>query len=121
MRILNLTQHLATDEQVKAGVHEPNDKIAVKDLLTFHTIPTVDQMERKAKRLTEIAQELGFEYVMVGGAGYFMPVLERVLLEANIIPLHSFTERKTIEKQNADGTVEKVSIFQHIGWVGLER
>jgi hypothetical protein len=39
MKILNLTQHEATKEQVAAGGVEPLDKEAVQRLLTFNNLP----------------------------------------------------------------------------------
>lgn len=56
---------------------------------------------------------------MVGGAAYFIPVLENELVAVGIKPIHSFTERKSVDKINVDGSVQKVSVFEHIGWVGL--
>ena len=55
---------------------------------------------------------------MIGGAGYFMRPLEEALREKGIKPLYSFSERKSVEKTNPDGTVTKVNVFEHVGWVG---
>lgn len=119
MNIINLTQHFATEVQVKDGVFEPSDKDSVKNLLTFGTIPTKDDMVDRAKKLANIALESKADHAMVGGAAYFIPVLENELVAVGIKPLHSFTERKSVDKIADDGSVQKVSVFEHIGWVGL--
>lgn len=100
MNIINLTQHFATETQVKDGVFEPSDKNTIKNLLTFSTIPSKEDMVERAKKLAQIA-------------------LESKLIAVGIKPLHSFTERKSVDKIADDGSVQKVSVFEHIGWVGL--
>ena len=119
MNIINLTQHNATESQIKDGVFEPTDKSAVKNLLTFNTIPSKEEMQKRAEALAKIASESKAEFAMVGGASYFIPVLEKALNKAGVKPIHSFTERKSIDKTLENGEVQKVSIFEHIGWVGL--
>lgn len=73
----------------------------------------------RAKKLAKIAHEHQAHFAMVGGAAYFIPILENELVGIGIKPLHSFTERKSVDKINDDGTIQKVSVFEHIGWVGL--
>ena len=119
MNIINLTQHFATETQVKDGVFEPSDKNTIKNLLTFSTIPSKEDMVERAKKLAQIALESKADHAMVGGAAYFIPVLESKLIAVGIKPLHSFTERKSVDKIAEDGSVQKVSGFEHIGWVGL--
>lgn len=75
-------------------------------------------MQERAKKLANIAAEAGAEAAMIGGAGYFMRPLEEALKEKGIQPLYSFSERKSVEKTNPDGTVTKVNVFEHVGWVG---
>lgn len=41
MKILNLTQHTATADQVAAGVVEPKDKKKIQEMLTFTEKPKV--------------------------------------------------------------------------------
>lgn len=117
MAILNLTQHIATNDQILDGVIEPNDKALVKGLITFETIPTAQEMRERVKQLIAIAKEHGVTEVMVGGAGYFIPFLERGLIQAGLIPLHSFNVRNSVDKHHADGSVETVMIFKHAGFV----
>lgn len=49
MKIINLTQHVTTEAQIKDGVFEPSDKNAVKNLLTFTTIPSKEDIVERAK------------------------------------------------------------------------
>ena len=41
------------------------------------------------------------------------------LKAVGVQPVFSFTERKSVEKQMADGSVVKTSIFAHVGWVAV--
>jgi hypothetical protein len=117
MSILNLTQHVASKEQVAAGVIEPDDKKAVQDLLTFVDLPTVPDIVRRARNLAGIAKSAGVESAMIGGAGWLLGPLERALQAAGIWPLHSFTRREAVEEQQPDGSVKKIQTFRHVGFV----
>lgn len=117
MRIINLTQHVATPAQIEQGVFEPVDKGEVQVLLTFDTAPSRAGMNMRSTELAAIASLSGATHAMIGGAPYFMSHLERALKEAGITPLYSFSERKSIDQPQADGTVRKVAVFEHVGWV----
>jgi len=116
-RILNLTQHEATDIQRDLGVVEPDNKDQVRNLLTFEEPPTSKEMINRAKELAEICRKHDAGYAMIGGAGYFMGILETVLREEDVKSLHSFTKRVVWEEDNGDGTTTKKSQFVHTGWV----
>ena len=83
MRIANLTQHKPTTEQIKAGVEHLSEKEnEIKTLLTFENIPTIEEMEDRAERLAKIVKEEGvYDATMIGGAPYFMSILEKKLKE----------------------------------------
>lgn len=126
--ILNLTQHAATPEQVAAGVVEPTlvpleqvvageAKKQVQALLTFDTLPHLDDIERKAKTLAAIARWHGCTRAMIGGAPFFMAALERALIHAGIQPIYAFSVRDSIEQPDGNGGVKKVNIFRHAGFV----
>ena len=116
--ILNLTQHIVTDEQVKDGVFEPHkeDKEKIKEILTFKNLPSKDDIKNRANKLRAFVITYGVDKVMIGGAPYLMSELERSLKEFNIQPLYSFTQRISIAK-NINGEKVKTSIFKHIGFV----
>lgn len=118
MRIVNLTQHAATPEQVAAGVIEPQDKAAVAALLTFNTCPTIQVIWDRARKLAALASKSGCDAAMIGGAPYLMPALETCLMSAGVAQLYSFSERISQEQVQSDGSVRKVNIFRHTGWVG---
>jgi hypothetical protein len=115
-KILNLTQHTPTAEQSAAGVVNPTDAGAVKGLLTFTAAPQAAEISQRADALAELALAEGVGAAMIGGAGYLMPSLERALRARGIRPIHSFTERRSVEEMK-DGTVVKTAVFVHIGWV----
>lgn len=120
MKILNLTQHEATEEQKQAGVIEPENKKRIQELLTFDSVPSKEQMELRARELALIAkQELGIasKAVMVGGAPYFMSTLERVLKQEGFQVCYAFSKRECVEERQSDGSVVKKTLFRHIGFV----
>ena len=116
MKIANLTQHAATDTQVNEGVFNVDQSLS--DLLTFVSAPSEQEMAERAEKLANIAAEAKAEAAMIGGAPYFMRPLEEALKARGIRPLYSFSERKSVEKRNPDGTVVKTNVFEHVGWVG---
>lgn len=119
MKILNLTQHDATPEQIADGVVEPSElsKKGIQRLLTFTTLPTVDEVWERACALVYAAEMEGAEAAMIGGAPYLMAPLDQALRERGILPVYSFSERVSVETVASDGTVTKTSKFKHIGFV----
>lgn len=89
MRILNLTMHAATAPQTAEGVVEPDDKQAVKALLLFQGMPSVEEIAERAE----------------------------ALVQRGIRPLYAFSERRSVEEE-VDGEVVKKNIFVHLGFVG---
>ena len=117
-RIVNLTQHNPTPEQIRKGVENLDERHEeIKELLTFDEIPTKEELEDRAKRLARIVLEEGvYDAAMIGGAPYFMSYLEKALKEAGIQPLYSFTRREVEEVKDGDKVIKK-SVFKHIGFV----
>lgn len=110
--VLNLTQHISTREQVLAGVVEPEKKETIKDLLTFDTLPSKEEVNIRARKLADIAIQSGIMRIMIGGAPYLMNPLEGCLRENGMQPLHAFSQR-TVQ---VDGN-KKTVLFKHIGFV----
>ena len=119
MRILNLTQHYASQDQVEAGVYEPADKGLVQGLLTFNAIPTKDVLMDCAKSLASVGEMEGATHCMIGGAPFFMSYLEYALILVGITPVYAFSVRESVDQEQADGSVRKVAVFKHMGFVGL--
>ena len=85
--IVNLTQHNTTPEQKLDGVVDLPPEIAaeVRQLLTFDEIPSHLDMKNRAMKIAEIARVSGCQYAMIGGAPWFMSILEKELLEKNVL------------------------------------
>jgi hypothetical protein len=128
--ILNLTQHNATDEQKAQLVVEPRmTKEKIKKLLTFEEIPTKEEIESRATKLAEIAVSEASMYagdtdnmiwitrVMIGGAPYLMGALENAVKECGFTPVYAFSKRESIDQPQPDGSVKKIAVFRHLGFV----
>ena len=115
MKILNLTQHYATPEQALIGVIEPENKEEVRELLTFNEFPEKEDILKRAGRLSDIALNSGYRYIMVGGAYWLIEALVRILKRNGRIPLHAFSKRITTEVVE-NGVCIKKSVFKHAGF-----
>lgn len=116
--ILNLTQHMATPEQLVEGVVEPDNKAEVQKLLNFTSSPPAAEIHARAEALAKIAEKAGANKAMIGGANYLMSALERSLLAVGCQPVYSFTQRVSKEEVTPEG-VKKTSTFVHTDWVEL--
>lgn len=119
MTVINLTQHTATPEQVAAGVVDLDGaaREQLTELLTFDHAPDPLEIRRRAAAIAGIAAESGADAAMIGGAPYLMPALEIALADRGIVPLYSFTRRESVERREPDGSVRKVAVFRHRGFV----
>lgn len=118
--ILNLTQHEATPEQEEAGVKDlpVRAREELKNLLTFNQIPDREQLWDRAREVVKLAAEhQGHDQVMLGGAPFFMSVLEAELEDEGFTPMYAFSERVSMEQIQDDGSVRKTNVFKHIGFV----
>ena len=115
MKIVNLTQHSPTAEQVEAGV-VVYVMGAVTALLTFDSLPNVADVVFRARDLARIAKASGATHAMIGGAPYLMAPLEFHLREVGVIPLYAFSQRVSSEEVQPDGSVRKVNTFKHGGF-----
>ena len=115
MKILNLTQHAATADQIASGVVEPENKKLVQKLITFDELPDAAEMEYRARSLAIVAE--GYEAAMIGGAPYFMSALERALAAAGVKPVYAFSKRESVDEKQADGSIKKIQLFRHTGFV----
>lgn len=139
--ILNLTQHPATPEQIAAGVVDlpAEDATYVRQWLTADTLESVlewTDMETdapdhygtpderaaiiadRAAELTDVGEPCeGAAQAMIGGAPWLMAPLERELRQRGIEPLYAFSRRESVEEAQTDGSVRKVNVFRHAGFV----
>lgn len=118
-RIINLTQHKATDDQLAAGVIDlpEEERSKLQGLLTFTSRPQGSLIAARAADIADIAVAHGATHAMIGGAPFLMAQLEAALKIQGVQPLYSFTQRVTEEHVQPDGTVKKVAIFKHEGFV----
>jgi hypothetical protein len=147
-KILNLTQHTATPEQIAAGVTfgelSPEQIMEIRSLLSFETLPTPREIAQRAQQIAEIASNAiwreksalpyaeewageplhteveFFDFAMIGGAPYLMAPLEVALRARDITPLYAFSVRESVDQVQQDGSVRKVAVFRHAGFVGCE-
>ena len=118
--ILNLTQHNATPDQLEQGVFEPFVKRQITDRLNFCDLPTKQEIVDRAEAIARIASGnsyQGVKHAMIGGAPFLMSKLEAALLKRGIKPLYAFSERVSKETTAPDGTVTKINVFKHVGFV----
>lgn len=120
--ILNLTQHPATPEQLAAGVVDLPIKIrqAVIGRLTVDSLPTRQEIEDRCADIAMLAA-LAFDahpvQAMIGGAPWMMACLESALLDQGIAPVYAFSVRESVEQPQPDGSVRKINVFRHAGFV----
>ena len=133
MRILNLTQHVATPEQVEAGVVDlsPEERKELSSLLTFTAVPSTKDLQDRAYCVckTFLKQRawvygppsgwLGGKYdaVLLGGAPFFMENLADCCRRWGYKTLFAFSRRESVEEVQKDGSVRKVAVFRHLGFV----
>lgn len=130
-RVLNLTQHVATQPQIDEGVIEPRTEVKefIKELLSFDDIPSQKELEDRSHDLSLLAAmydlyecddtdlELYPDAVMLGGAPFFMGVLERWCMSQGLVVLYAFSQRESVDEVMPDGSVVKKAIFTHKGFV----
>ena len=129
MYIINCTQHIPSAEQCKAGVGNISGKGwgRIKELLTFESIPSAQEMKNRASEIGKILadwnafqDEYNTNYacdkVMIGGAPFFMGYLEKELFSRNFQPVYAFSKRESVE---VDGV--KKSVFRHLGFIPVEK
>lgn len=131
MKILNLTQHQPTPEQVSAGVTQPNQE--AQKLLNFQGLYPHSLVVERSKQLVALAEvlyaqaedeaELGDDLpgsVMIGGLPALMPPLESGLLKAGFGVCYAISDRVSEEQAQPDGSVRKALVFKHIGFCEVD-
>lgn len=119
MSILNLTQHIATPEQVEQGVLDlsgPQHQELVQ-LLTFEELPDMEEIVARARLIARLAAKAGANRAMVGGAPFLMESLTGALQMLGIETLFAFSKRESVDHVQPDGSVKKVAVFRHAGWI----
>ena len=121
--ILNLTQHVTTSDQFQSDVVDlkKRDAKRLRVLLTFHSLPSRENMEYRAEQIALIAKGYRSKTAMIGGAPFFMSILERELMKAGINVVYAFSKRQTISETSENGKVTKRNVFKHMGFVRVPK
>ena len=119
--IINLTQHKATTDQLAAGVKDfsDEDRVYLSEALNFSSVPTMEVIYDRVEKLNGLAHKEGHfgTQVMIGGALWLMaPLIRRLMLEG-FRPVFAFSVRESVDEVQADGSVKKVAVFKHAGFV----
>lgn len=139
MATMNLTQHAATADQIAAGVFDLPAAVRadLQSMLTFGELPDEQEIRSRAEQIAGMAAMCasgedradddgalpagdagGFAlHAMIGGALWLMAPLADALREQGIEPVFAFSVRETEEQKQADGSVRKVAVFRHAGFV----
>lgn len=126
MKVLNLTQHTASAEQIEAGVVDvaPEFREELAQLLTFGDLPSPVVLQHRAEAIAVFAAyqaaSMGMSAdtkVMIGGAPFLMAPLVDALKIAGFRPVFAFSRRESVEETQPDGSVRKVAAFRHLGFV----
>lgn len=121
--IINLTQHEASRDQIAAGVIDlpAATRAELQSLLTFGELPDGQEIRTRAERIADLAAlhaaGISAQRAMIGGALWLMAPLAAALRKRGIEPLFAFSVRETEEQRQADGSVRKVAVFRHAGFV----
>lgn len=117
MNIVNLTQHVSTDEQKLEGIFDlrDEDRQHLISLLTFDPRYTKQDLEDAADAVVNLVKKIDCHRAMIGGMPSFMAPLERALIEAGVAVGYARSERVSVDQQMPDGSVRKTAIFKHVG------
>lgn len=120
--IWNATQHAATAEQIAQGVVDlpAEARAELAKLLTFEELPTAEQLRIRSCMVVGCILATGAkpgDRIMLGGAPFFMEELSHSCRELGFIPVFAFSRRESVEQTLEDGTVRKVAVFRHLGFV----
>jgi hypothetical protein len=117
--IVNLTQHPASAEQVEMGVQDlPGDVRAVlQKTLTFDEIPNSSEILERVDVIVGLVEKVGADAAMIGGALWLVGPLADRLSQKGIKPMFAFSKRASVQETLPDGSVRKVAVFKHVGFV----
>lgn len=121
---VNLTSFNLTEAQ-RRGLDfreiSPEDRARINALGNFTDIPTPDEIDRRAAEIADIAAKYLSESpggaALIAGAPYLAARVAEKLSERGITPVESFSVRRVVEKQQADGSVVKESVFDHAAYI----
>ncbi len=142
MKIINLTQHRATQSQLDSGVIDLSEyyRAQLVEALNFTGMPSrttildrcddiyqlvcsvIGQLEDNDKLfdgedLWDEKTILNYGYsFMIGGAPYLMCPLQQELSHIGQV-VYAYSERVSEKVVQPDGSVKKINVFKHLGFV----
>jgi hypothetical protein len=116
--------HKPTAEQKveleKDGVIVYLEEIAPFTFKNLTNMKIDTDLDKLAERLIYIVQQYDYvNLVQPAGSPAFQCVLGTHLKEKPICILYAFSERKSVDLPQEDGTIRKLSVFQHMGWIRI--
>ena len=119
--MINLTQHSASSDQVLSGVVDlpEKEKSILVSLLTVDSLPTRQEIESRCHEIGKLAISYNpsATRAMIGGAPWMMSSLESALSAVGITPVYAFSIRESVDQHQPDGSVRKIAVFRHVGFV----
>ena len=135
---LGLEELPTVEDLLKAGLPlraisrdlaQPFDRL--RELLTFEELPTQYEVIERAEAIATLAdhsaylQSGGYDdpdvtHAMIGGAPFLMEPLAHALRNRGFVPVYAFSRRESEEVVQPDGSVKKVAVFRHLGFVGAD-
>jgi len=121
--LINLTQHPLTDEQ-RNSVDYTIEPQGMDFYLNFDSLPTAELINDRAYEMFNCLMAMLPPNVkpedctvLLGGAPFFMSACERAATDYGFKYCYAFSKRVSEEVKQPDGTVKKVSVFKHEGWI----
>ena len=125
-RIINLTQHTATQSQLDAGVEElkPELKERLLKALNFIGVPTYKDIQEAADEMYHIMHKYSYCYTCIDVPAFMVgghPALMCALTQFSSIYRMKFaaSDRVSEEVIQEDGSVRKINVFKHIGFINM--
>ena len=124
-----MPQHHASAEQLAAGVVDlpAGHRALLTQSLTVDTLPTRQEIADRCANIAALAVHNGIggdegddphpTAAMIGGAPWMMRALEDALLDMGVTSVYAFSVRESVEQTAPDGSVRKVNVFRHAGFV----
>lgn len=98
------------------GVYE-----AVRNLLTFATIPAHEELLGRAIQLAQIAADAGAKHAMIGDVPSLVIALDSELRKRGVTPVYPLLLQETVEDISPDGVRSSRIMRRHAGFVTYDR
>ncbi len=118
---INLTQYPAlADQGMVTDIVMEEDRNLLLEALNFEWLPSQAEIEGAVHTLVGLAEKYSADFAMIGGAHYLTAPLDAGLRASGITPLYAFTARESTEETLLDGSVRKIQVLRHLGFVGYD-